>query len=67
MIAAARWVTSMCPFQHHSLYITVPCLGANARGAHNTCITFLSQAAINNGVAEKLRSEENHFLHVKAR
>jgi urease subunit alpha len=28
--------------------------GANARGAHNTCITFLSQAGINNGVAEKL-------------
>lgn len=31
-----------------------PMFGANARGAHNTCITFLSQAAINNGVAEKL-------------
>lgn len=31
-----------------------PMFGANARGAHNTCITFLSQAGINNGVAEKL-------------
>jgi urease subunit alpha len=31
-----------------------PMFGANARGVHNTCITFLSQAGINNGVAEKL-------------
>ena len=31
-----------------------PIFGANARGVHNTCITFLSQAGINNGVAEKL-------------
>ncbi|TCB77223.1 urease subunit alpha [Acinetobacter sp. ANC 4173] len=31
-----------------------PMFGANARGVHNTCITFLSQAAIHNGVAEKL-------------
>ncbi len=31
-----------------------PMFGANARGVHNTCITFLSQAGINNDVAEKL-------------
>lgn len=31
-----------------------PMFGANARGVHNTCITFLSQAGINNGVTEKL-------------
>ena len=31
-----------------------PMFGANARGVHNTCITFLSQAAIQAGVAEKL-------------
>jgi len=31
-----------------------PMFGASARGVHNTCITFLSQAGINNGVAEKL-------------
>jgi urease subunit alpha len=31
-----------------------PMFGANARGVHNTCITFLSQAGISNGVAEKL-------------
>lgn len=31
-----------------------PMFGANARGVHNTCITFLSQAGIDNCVAEKL-------------
>ena len=31
-----------------------PMFGANARGVHNTCITFLSQAGINNGVAKQL-------------
>jgi urease subunit alpha len=31
-----------------------PMFGANARGVHNTCITFLSQAGLDIGVAEKL-------------
>ncbi|SPL70402.1 urease subunit alpha [Acinetobacter stercoris] len=31
-----------------------PMFGAYPRGVHNTCITFLSQAAIDEGVAEKL-------------
>ncbi|NNG99789.1 MULTISPECIES: urease subunit alpha [Acinetobacter Taxon 24D] len=31
-----------------------PMFGANVRGVHNTCITFLSKAGIENGVAEKL-------------
>jgi urease subunit alpha len=29
--------------------------GAYPRGVHNTCITFLSQVAIDQGVAEKLQ------------
>ncbi|MDI1223783.1 MULTISPECIES: urease subunit alpha [Acinetobacter] len=32
-----------------------PMFGAYPRGVHNTCITFLSQAAIELGVAEKLQ------------
>jgi urease subunit alpha len=32
-----------------------PMFGAYPRGVHNTCITFLSQVAIENGVAEKLK------------
>ena len=31
-----------------------PMFGANARGVHNTCITFLSQVAIDAGVHKKL-------------
>ncbi|MBJ9421202.1 urease subunit alpha [Acinetobacter oleivorans] len=31
-----------------------PMFGANPRGVHNTCITFLSQAAIDEKVSEKL-------------
>lgn len=31
-----------------------PMFGAHARGVHQTCITFLSQAAIARGIAEKL-------------
>ena len=30
-----------------------PMFGAHARGVHNTCITFLSQVAIDKGVHEK--------------
>ncbi|WP_173911623.1 urease subunit alpha [Acinetobacter sp. Marseille-Q1618] len=32
-----------------------PMFGAFPRGVHNTCITFLSQVAIENGVVEKLQ------------
>lgn len=32
-----------------------PMFGAFPRGVHNTCITFLSQVAIDEGVAEKLK------------